>query len=866
MKKSSKTISVLIILLIAPILLTTSLNDGDINYNLASGGTLNVPVTYTTIQEAINAANDGDTVNVAAGTYYENLIVNKSITLQGAGRDATIINGQYINTTIAIQRPNVVVTGFEVSYGKNESIRIVSPATNCQIYNNKITFGFERGVAIFSSTYDQIYDNIVHDIGFSYPGSHGGIESLNSNNIDVYGNTVYSCSTWGIGTNNAHSIKIYNNTIYSTIGGILLEFGSHNEQIYNNYIYNVNNSPAINLLNSANNNSISNNIIQGCDQPINLGLGAHDNLLSNNALQNGNIAFRLNSTYANTIVSNNITNNNVGFQLSDSSANNIIYNNTLFDTRNNVVILNSLGSNIWNNGYPYGGNYWSGYIGKDIFTGSSQNVFGSDKIGDTAYVIDANNIDHYPMLATSVPATDTFSFSPYSPTPNQLVSFDASAETSSSGNFTYLWLFGDGTNATITTPRTTHQYSTTGTYTVSLTVIDQVGGQIQRTSTVTIAPNPTPTSQPTPHPTTTPTNQTTPTPIPEESPTPTPEPTTIEGAPPLIRSLSLNPSIINLPANPLNPQTIAITSTAAGAVGLVSIVTVAATQISRSTSGQIDSSWIPKPLQSLAKKIAEKRLESMFEKNKLNPKKHALITRKEAVSFSMTVLFMSLVVGFVMADGLPNVLDPLVFLRFFAIAFASTVIVQTAAFILDIGFSMRSTVRKQLSLWRIGSALYFISGLILKFPFSSPATSKTLGSYRYKMSGQKKINAYTAIAKALILSWFIVPFALMGISGIDYLIAIGSAGMLSVLTVVCFSLIPLAPSPGKDVYVYNKSLGFGGIVLSVCLLIIYYLGWLTFWGYLAIGLVATFILPSVLHKIEREKRLLRQTDTQLWFT
>jgi hypothetical protein len=106
----------------------------------------------------------------------------------------------------------------------------------------------------------------------------------------------------------------------------------------------------------------------------------------------------------------------------------------------------------------------------------------------------------------------------------------------------------------------------------------------------------------------------------------------------------------------------------------------------------------------------------------------------------------------------------------------------------------------------------------------------------------------------------------MTISGIDYLIAVGSAGMLSVLTVVCFSLIPMAPSPGKDVYVYNKSLGFGGIILSVCLLIIYYLGWLTFWGYLSIGLVAAFVLPSVLHKIEREKRLLRQTDTQLWFT
>lgn len=54
--------------------------------------TIRVPDDYPTIQEAINAASPGDTIQVAAGTYYERVTVNKTVTLIGEDPLTTIID------------------------------------------------------------------------------------------------------------------------------------------------------------------------------------------------------------------------------------------------------------------------------------------------------------------------------------------------------------------------------------------------------------------------------------------------------------------------------------------------------------------------------------------------------------------------------------------------------------------------------------------------------------------------------------------------------------------------------------------------------------------------------------------------------
>ncbi|HUQ06986.1 MAG TPA: NosD domain-containing protein [Kofleriaceae bacterium] len=81
---------------------------------LSEGRSLAVPSEYGTIQAAIDAAQPGDTVRVAAGTYTESLIMKAGICLHGAGARHTTLDARGETRTLVdlTGSPGSVVTGF----------------------------------------------------------------------------------------------------------------------------------------------------------------------------------------------------------------------------------------------------------------------------------------------------------------------------------------------------------------------------------------------------------------------------------------------------------------------------------------------------------------------------------------------------------------------------------------------------------------------------------------------------------------------------------------------------------------------------------------------------------------------------------
>lgn len=96
---------------------------------------------YTTITAAVNAASAGDTINVASGTYAEQVHITKPLSLIGANRENTIIsanghsNGIYVDGLSAPGLANISISGFTVQDAGFEGM-LIQNASDVTIFDN----------------------------------------------------------------------------------------------------------------------------------------------------------------------------------------------------------------------------------------------------------------------------------------------------------------------------------------------------------------------------------------------------------------------------------------------------------------------------------------------------------------------------------------------------------------------------------------------------------------------------------------------------------------------------------------------------------------------------------------------------------
>lgn len=178
------------------------------------------------------------------------------------------------------------------------------------------------------------------------------------------------------------------------VGAGICLIGRSNVTIKNTEIETFN--YGVELRSSSNNSVVGNNVRQTFVGKANILLyeSNHNNIVGNNVTDCWS-GFLLYYSHNNSIVGNNITEQSTGICIMYSSNNSIYHNRVI---RNEMQAYTYDSANAWDNGYPSGGNCWSDYWGVDSYSGPSQNETGSDNIGDTPYVIDENNVDHYPLL------------------------------------------------------------------------------------------------------------------------------------------------------------------------------------------------------------------------------------------------------------------------------------------------------------------------------------------------------------------------------------------------------------------------------------------------------------------------------------
>jgi parallel beta-helix repeat protein len=170
-----------------------------------------VPVDYATIQGAINAANEEDTVFVSMGTYYEHAVVNKSISLFGEDKYDTVIDGEGTSSVVLVTSSHVHIreftikgSGFNGWGGWQGSGIFCNSLTDVHITNNIIKDNQGYGLCAGNGQFQILNNSITNNwLGLSLGAAQ---ESIVSNNI-------IANNTFGLSVGGSPRCILRNNTL-----------------------------------------------------------------------------------------------------------------------------------------------------------------------------------------------------------------------------------------------------------------------------------------------------------------------------------------------------------------------------------------------------------------------------------------------------------------------------------------------------------------------------------------------------------------------------------------------------------------------------------------------------------------------------
>ncbi|MBI3600259.1 MAG: right-handed parallel beta-helix repeat-containing protein [Nitrospinae bacterium] len=193
-------------------------------FGSAEAAVISVPLQFKSIQEAVNAASSGDTVQVSAGVYKEQIKLKTGVTVKGEGYEKTTIDGSKKDGSVVVGASDAVIEGFTI---RNSGIRgrqgdamdagIKIDSAAMAVLNNRI-INNNAGILSFHGSTSLIANNIIEE------NENFGIYLIYSNPL-IENNIVYRNKVRGIFC--AYSKpEIVNNTIVANPTGIYTEVSS----------------------------------------------------------------------------------------------------------------------------------------------------------------------------------------------------------------------------------------------------------------------------------------------------------------------------------------------------------------------------------------------------------------------------------------------------------------------------------------------------------------------------------------------------------------------------------------------------------------------------------------------------------------
>ncbi len=165
---------------------------------------------FTSIQAAMNAASEKDTIRVADGTYYENVLMSPWVTLQGSGSGNCTIDGGGTGYYVVSMAYGTTIEGFTLRNSAENYPCVYVRDLTCIIRDNVITDNGGDGICgMYTPTgYPLIERNLIKNSG----DNNSAIYMLASSPT-IHNNTIIE-NDHGVSFHDESEIRLQDNIIY----------------------------------------------------------------------------------------------------------------------------------------------------------------------------------------------------------------------------------------------------------------------------------------------------------------------------------------------------------------------------------------------------------------------------------------------------------------------------------------------------------------------------------------------------------------------------------------------------------------------------------------------------------------------------